>query len=78
MSVKTKDKSNEITCYQSTVYDFSSLKKLLEENGFWNVCRYDWRQTIHKDFDDFSQAYFPHMNKERGLLISLNIEAIKK
>ena len=78
MSVKTKDKSNEIICYHKAVYDFSSLKKLLEENGFRDVCRYDWRRTIHKDFDDFSQAYFPHMDKERGLLISLNIEAMKK
>jgi len=64
--------------YHKTVYDFSSLKKLLEENGFTNVHRYEWRQTIHKDYDDFSQAYFPHMDKEHGLLISLNVEAIKK
>lgn len=66
------------TIYHRTVYDFLSLKKLLEENGFTSVHHYDWRQTIHKDYDDFSQAYFPHMDKEHGLLISLNIEAIKK
>lgn len=64
--------------YHRTVYDFPSLKRLLEENGFTNVHRYDWRQTIHKDYDDFSQAYFPHMDKEHGLLISLNVEATKK
>jgi predicted SAM-dependent methyltransferase len=64
--------------YHRTVYDFYSLKKLLEENGFTDVHRYDWRQTIHKDYDDFSQAYFPHMDKEHGLLISLNVEAKKK
>ena len=39
--------------------------------------RYDWRQTLHKDHDDFSQAYVPHMDKEKGLLISLNVEADK-
>jgi predicted SAM-dependent methyltransferase len=64
--------------YHRTVYDFPSLKSLLEENGFTNVRRYDWPQTIHKNYDDFSQAYFPHMDKEHGLLISLNVEAIKK
>lgn len=45
--------------------------------GFKDVRRYDWRQTEHKDYDDFSQAYIPHMDKENGLLISLNIEATK-
>jgi hypothetical protein len=29
-------------------------------------------------FDDHSQAYIPHMDKENGTLISLNIETIKK
>ncbi len=68
----------KIVTYHKTVYDFVSLKSLLEETGFTNVHRYDWRQTIHKDHDDFSQAYIPHMNKEQGLLISLNIEATRK
>ena len=45
--------------------------------GFKDVRRYDWRQTEHKDYDDFSQAYIPHMDKENGLLISLNVEATK-
>ncbi len=63
--------------YHRTVYDFATLKCLLEENGFADVRRYDWQQTIHKDHDDFSQAYFPHMDKEHGLLISLNVEANK-
>lgn len=63
--------------YHRTVYDFLSLKLFLEENGFGNVRCYDWRKTIHKDYDDYSQAYFPHMDKEHGLLISLNVEAVK-
>ncbi len=58
-------------------YDFKSLKSLLKENGFANIHRYDWRKTIHKDYDDYSQAYIPHMNKEKGTLMSLNIEAEK-
>ncbi len=63
--------------YHKTVYNFADLETLLVENGFANVHRYDWQQTIHKDFDDHSQAYFPHMDKENGLLISLNVEATK-
>jgi len=63
--------------YHKTAYDFNSIEKLLVDNGFKDVKRYDWRNTIHKDYDDHSQAYFPHMDKENGLLISLNIQAFK-
>jgi predicted SAM-dependent methyltransferase len=63
--------------YHRTVYDFNSLKELLERCGFNSIRRYDWKQTIHKDYDDHSQAYFPHMDKENGLLLSLNVEANK-
>lgn len=63
--------------YHKTVYDFGSLKKILEENGFKNIRRYNWQKTIHKDFDDYSQAYVPHLDKKRGILISLNVEAEK-
>lgn len=59
-------------------FDFDSLKKILTKIGFKDIRRYDWRKTIHKDYDDFSQAYIPHLDKEKGILISLNIEAIKK
>ena len=38
---------------------------------------YDWEKTIHKDYDDYSQAYIPHMQKDTGLMMSLNVEAIK-
>lgn len=65
------------TLYHKTIYDFNSLKQMLEESGFINVREYDWRKTIHKDYDDHSQAYFPHMNKEHGVLMSLNMEADK-
>jgi len=63
--------------YHRTVYDFESLKNVLEVAGFINIHRYDWRNTIHKDYDDYSQAYIPHMDKENGLLISLNVEGEK-
>jgi len=66
-----------VVFHHRTTYDYRSLEKLLLETGFRIVHRYDWRQTIHKDYDDFSQAYVPHMDKEHGLLISLNVEAVK-
>lgn len=59
------------------IFDFLSLSALLIKVGFKNIRRYDWRKTIHKDYDDYSQAYIPHMDKEHGLLISLNVEAEK-
>jgi predicted SAM-dependent methyltransferase len=59
------------------VFDFISLSEVLKKVGFKKIYRYDWRKTIHKDYDDFSQAYIPHMDKERGILISLNVEAKK-
>jgi len=63
--------------YHKCTYDFPSLKKVLELVGFREILRYDWRKTIYKDYDDFSQAYIPHMDKEHGILISLNVEAKK-
>lgn len=64
--------------YHKTVYDFKSLKRLLEDSGFAKIRRYDWRKTIHKDYDDYSRAYVPHMDIQKGILISLNAEAVKK
>jgi len=67
----------EQTIYHKTVYDFSSLKKVLEDCGFRDIKNYDWRETSHSEFDDHSQAYLPHMNKEEGTLMSLNMECKK-
>lgn len=75
MKIETND--GELSLYHKTVYNFESLSKLLLNNGFSNIERYHWQETVHKDYDDHSQAYFPHMDKENGLLVSLNIEAIK-
>lgn len=58
-------------------FDFTTLKKYLEEAGFAKVRRYNWQDTEHADIDDYSQAYIPHMDKENGVLISLNVEADK-
>jgi predicted SAM-dependent methyltransferase len=65
------------TIYHKTAYDFTSLKLLLEELGMKGIQKYDWRETEHSEFDDHSQAYIPHMDKENGVLISLNVECTK-
>jgi len=59
------------------IFDFTTLSKALVEAGFSHVTRYDWRTTEHADVDDYSQAYYPHMDKENGKLMSLNVEATK-
>lgn len=74
MAVKSGKKEKLI--YHKTVYDFKSLKNMLQSVGFKNVRRYDWQKTIHQDYDDHSQAYIPHLDK-KGILISLNLEAKK-
>jgi predicted SAM-dependent methyltransferase len=68
----------DLTIYHKTAYDFVSLKKVLESCGYSSVIKYDWRETEHATFDDHSQAYIPHMDKENGTLVSLNVECIKR
>ena len=65
--------------YHKTVYDLESLTTLLKQAGFDKVKKWDWREVFinQEDFDDHSQAYYPHMDKENGLLVSLNIECSK-
>ena len=66
------------TIYHKTVYDFHSLKTLLESIGMLEIKKYNWEETEHSEFDDHSQAYLPHMDKENGTSMSLNVECIKK
>jgi len=68
---------SEQTIYHKTIYDFDSLQKVLESVGFNNIEKYDWETTEHGAHDDHSQSYIPHMDKENGTLISLNVECIK-
>lgn len=64
--------------YHFCTWDFSKIKSDLESIGFSEVIRYDWKKTEHSNIDDYSQCYLPHMDKDNGVLMSLNIEAIKK
>ena len=63
--------------YHKTIYDYNSLKKVLEDNGFSEAKKWDWKEVDHGKYDDYSQAYLPHMDKNNGTLISLNIECKK-
>lgn len=63
--------------YHSMIFDRPSLTATLRHVGFSDVRDWDWRKTEHADIDDFSQAYLPHMQKETGALVSLNLEALK-
>lgn len=63
--------------YHYCGWDFKTIETDLKKVGFKNVSRYDWRETEHSHIDDFSQAYLPHMDKDNGMLMSLNVEAIK-
>ena len=58
------------------VFDFKTLSENLSASGFIDIQRYDWQKTEHANVDDFSQAFIPHMDKS-GILISLNVEAVK-
>lgn len=59
------------------VFDSYTLTEMLESIGFKGVREWDWRKTDHAEYDDYSQAYLPHMDKEKGMHMSLNLEAVK-
>jgi len=55
-------------------FDFELLKDDLLNIGFSVIDRWD-NSVI--EIDDFSKSYLPHMDSKNGLLMSLNIIAIK-
>jgi len=63
--------------FHKMIFDEPFLTQVLKEVGFTKVQRWEWRDVSHRDVDDFSQAYIPHMDKEGGTLMSLNLEAYK-
>ena len=63
--------------FHYNLFDYEQLRVVLVRAGFGHVRRYDWRDTEHAGLDDYSQSYYPHMDKDGGRLISLNVEAVK-
>ncbi len=63
--------------YHKMIFNRELLTYSLNSSGFSNVREWNWRATDHSDTDDYSQAYLPHLDKENGTLVSLNLEATK-
>lgn len=72
-----KMKSDSEFIYHKSVFDFKKLKEFIGEAGFVDVKKYDWKKTDHAGIDDCSKGYIPHMD-DRGILLSLNVEARKE
>jgi len=62
--------------YHKTVYDKKCLSKLLTKQGFSGIIDYKAEEFLPKNYDDYSLAYVPHMDKE-GIQMHLNLECIK-
>jgi len=62
--------------FHKMIFDEADLSRALKEVGFAEVRHWDWRTTQHSGLDDYSQAYIPHMDKDNGTLVSLNLEAV--
>ena len=68
------DSSNkEVVLYHKTVYDFKSLSRVLKKAGFYDIKKYDCWEFLPDNFDDYSKAYMPHMDKS-GIQMCLNLE----
>jgi hypothetical protein len=63
--------------YHKMIFDEALLGQALLDAGFSAFRRWDWRSTEHAQIDDYSQAYLPHLDKQNGRLMSLNLEGIK-
>jgi predicted SAM-dependent methyltransferase len=61
------------------VFDHNTLARGLERAGFVDVQSYNWRafDVGRLGIDDYSQAYMPHMDKERGMLMVLNLRGTR-
>lgn len=65
--------------YHKIGYDMASLHRVLENAGFKDIRPWDWRKVFVGElegYDDFSKAYYPHMDFN-GRLMSLNVECKK-
>lgn len=59
------------------VFDEASLSEVLQAVGFTSIRPWDWKKVEHSEYDDYSQAYLPHLDRQHGRLMSLNLEAEK-
>lgn len=68
-------KGENHTLFHKQIFDEKKLTTLLKESGFVKIVKWDWRKFNEKNpgYDDHSQAYFPHMDKDNGIHVSLNL-----
>ncbi len=69
--------SDNDTIYHKTVYDYNSLKIVLENAGFTDIRYWNFEEVEHGKVDDHSQAFIPNLNKQKGIHMSLNLECTK-
>jgi len=64
--------------YHKSCYDAPKLTGMLLNVGFESVRPWYWEEVEHGQIDDHSQCFMlPDRDKENGIRMSLNIEAIK-
>ena len=60
--------------YHFITFDYITLKQDISDIGFGSMGL--WDTELYPE-DDFSKSYLPHMDKDNGILMSLNILATK-
>ena len=66
--------------YHRTVFTRSKLINLLNSSGFSNIKDWNPLEVFGKSeesYDDYSKAFYPHMDFENGFSICINLIAIK-
>ena len=70
---------NDDYIYHKTVWNQKDLYQILESTGFIAVEEFNpitYLANIDEDYDDYSLAFFPHMDKT-GIKVSLTLKATK-
>jgi predicted SAM-dependent methyltransferase len=62
--------------FHTVAFDEATLTDALMKVGFVSVRHWNWWETEHAKFDDYSQAVLPHMDPN-GMSVSLNMEATR-
>jgi predicted SAM-dependent methyltransferase len=58
-------------------FDHDTLADYMTKAKLENVRVWKWQETEHAAYDDYSQSFLPHMDKQHGMLMSLNLEGTK-
>lgn len=66
-----------VPVFHKMIWDFKLLEETLEEIGFTNIRRYDWKEFLPEGVIDRSASYIPKNDFEHGVLVSLNVMATK-